>query len=48
MGQVIEIPRKQYYKYEKRTQQFKDKEKIIAIAKFLEIEEELKIKETKK
>ena len=43
VGQVIGISGKQYYKYEKRMHQFKDKEKIKAIAKFLEIEEELKI-----
>ena len=39
VGQVIGISGKQYYKYEKRMHQFKDQEKIKAIAKFLEIEE---------
>ena len=43
VGQVIGISGKQYYKYEKRTHQFKDQEKIKTIAKFLEIEEELKV-----
>lgn len=39
VGQVIGISGKQYYKYEKRMHQFKDQEKIKAIANFLEIEE---------
>lgn len=43
VGQVIGISGKQYYKYEKRMHQFKDKEKIKAIAEFLQIEEELKL-----
>lgn len=43
VGQVIGISGKQYYKYEKRMHQFKDQEKIKAIANFLEIEEELKM-----
>ena len=43
VGQVIGISGKQYYKYEKRMHQFKDQEKIKAIAKFLEIKEELKM-----
>lgn len=43
VGQVIGVSGKQYYKYEKRMHQFKDQEKIKAIAKFLDIEEELKI-----
>jgi len=43
VGQVIGISGKQFYKYEKRRIQFKDKEKIKAIAKFLEIKEELKM-----
>ena len=47
VGQVIGISGKQYYKYEKRMHQFKDQEKIQAIAKFLEIEEELKMLPTK-
>ena len=43
VGQVIGISGKQYYKYENRMHQFKDQEKIKAIAKFLEIKEELKM-----
>ena len=43
VGQVVGISGKQYYKYEKRMYQFKDQEKIKAIAKFLDIEKELKM-----
>lgn len=43
VGQVIGISEKGYSKYESRMYEFKDKNKIYAIAKFLEIDEELKM-----
>lgn len=43
VGQVIGISGKGYSKYESRMYEFKDKNKIDAIAKFLEIDEELKM-----
>ena len=43
VGQVIGVSGKVYYKYEKRINKFKDREKIEAIANFLGIEEKLKM-----
>lgn len=43
VGQVIGISGKGYSKYERRTYKLKDNDKINAIAKFLGIDEELKM-----
>ena len=43
VGQVIGVSGKVYYKYEKRINKFKDREKIEAIANFLGIEGKLKM-----